>query len=250
LALSVDPRTVRYNLNRMGLSGRRPRRKPLLTKKHKKARLEFAQEYKSWTGLDWADVYFSDETNINLFSSDGMQWVWRREGEELLEECVAPTVKYGGGKVVLWGGMAKYVPAELHFIEGNMNADKYLEILNNYMLPSALRIVGKDFIYLEDNDPKHGGPRGSLKVRKWFKTKKVSRIPFPPQSPDLNPIEHLWGSLKIRVNERRPRSIEELKKFISEEFFATDRTFIEKLINSMPARLKAVIKARGGYTKY
>jgi len=118
------------------------------------------------------------------------------------------------------------------------------------MVPSAHKIIGKHFIYLEDNDPKHGGPRGSLKVRNWFKTKKVPRIPFPAQSPDLNPIEQLWRDLKIRVNKRNPRTIEQLKEFIKEEFFSTDRRYLEKLINSMPARLKAVIKARGGYTKY
>jgi len=89
-----------------------------------------------------------------------------------------------------------------------------------------------------------------LKVRAWFRRTKVRRVPFPSQSPDLNPIEHVWSRLKSKVNQRGPKNFEELKNFIEEEFFSIDRNFILKLIHSMPSRLKAVIRAKGGYMKY
>jgi len=161
--------------------------------------------------------------------------VWRRPGEALHQECVVPTVKHGGGKVMLWGAIARGRPAAMCFIEGKLNADGYIDILNRDMLPSARKIIGPTFTFLEDNDPKHGGPRGSLKVRAWIKRHKVRRIPFPAQSPDLNPIEHVWTRLKTKVNERNPRNVKELSEYIEEEFFSLDRNFIFNLIHSMSA---------------
>jgi len=118
------------------------------------------------------------------------------------------------------------------------------------MLPSAHRIIGHHFFFLEDNEPKHGGPRRSKKRRAWIMRNKDRRMPFPSQSSDLNPIEHVWKRLKIKVNERDLRIIKELKKFIKKEFFQLHRRFTSNLVYSMPARLRAIIKARGGYTKY
>ncbi len=103
-------------------------------------------------------MYFTDETKVNLFYSDGVHWVWRRPGEALKEECVVPTIKHGGGSVMLWGGIAHSVPASMQIIEGKFKAKDYIAILNRKVLPKARGIIRPNFIYLEDNDPKHGGP--------------------------------------------------------------------------------------------
>ena len=73
----------------------------------------------------WNHVLWSDETKINLFGSDGVQHVWRRPGKEYQENCVLPTVKHGGGSIIIWGCMSAAGTGELCFIEGNMDSNMY-----------------------------------------------------------------------------------------------------------------------------
>jgi len=75
-------------------------------------------------------------------------------------------------------------------------------------------------------------------------------VKTPPQSPDLNPIEHWWAYLKKRVGIRSPKTKDDLKKFILEEWAKLPTEYVKNLILSMPRRLKAVIEANGGHTKY
>ena len=75
---------------------------------------------------------------------------------------------------------------------------------------------------------------------------------WPIQSPDLNPIEHLWGYLKRRFAEHENSSsgIHELWKRIQVDWEEISVAECQKLIESMPRRIEAVLKAKGGYTKY
>jgi DDE superfamily endonuclease len=75
---------------------------------------------------------------------------------------------------------------------------------------------------------------------------------WPAQSPDLNPIEHLWGVLKRRLarHEHPPSGIHELWERIEDDWEAIPAEECQKLIESMPRRVQAVLKAKGGYTKY
>jgi len=72
-------------------------KKPFLSAKHRKARLEFAQKYEHWTEKDWERVMFTDETKVNRIGSDGRQWVWKKSGSPLTSQHVQGTVKFGGG---------------------------------------------------------------------------------------------------------------------------------------------------------
>ncbi len=93
---------------------------------HKKARKQFAED-KQIKDMDyWNYVLWSDETKINLFGSDGVKHVWRQPGEEYKDKCVLPTVKHGGGSVMVWGCMSAAGIGELQFIEGTMNANMYV----------------------------------------------------------------------------------------------------------------------------
>ncbi len=80
--------------------------------------------------------------------------VWRRKGEEYKEKCMVPTVKHGGGSVLMWGCMSAAGVGELHFIDGIMNSQMYCSILKEKMLPS-LRALGRRALFQHDNDPKH-----------------------------------------------------------------------------------------------
>jgi transposase len=117
------------------------------------------------------------------------------------------------------------------------------------MLPSAKKLIGEDFIFQEDNDPKHGGEHGCKIVKKWIADNNIKRLKWPAQSPDMNPIEHVWFLLKRRLALLRHKNFEELKVNIKKEFENIDKQHISNLIKSMPRRIKALIKAKGGHTK-
>ncbi len=121
----VSAQTIRHTLQQVGLYGHRSRRKPLLKLAHKKARKQFGEDNLSKSMNYWNHALWSEETKINLFGSDGVQHVWRRPGEEYQENCVLPTVKHGGGSIMVWGCMSATVTGELRFIKGNMDSNMY-----------------------------------------------------------------------------------------------------------------------------
>ena len=149
----VSAQTIRCTLHVIGVYGCHPKRKPLLKTIHKKARKQFAEDM-STKHMDYKNhVLWSDEMKINLFGSDSFKHVWRRPDEEYKDKCVMPTVKHGGGNVMVWGCMSVAGVGELHFIEGNMNSNMYCEILPQSMIPSIQKL-GCRAVFQHDDDPK------------------------------------------------------------------------------------------------
>lgn len=245
IGVPVSRDLIRRTVQRNGMHACRPRRKPLLKPRHKNARLEFAMAHFMKDERYWDSILWSDETKINLFGTDGFKTVWRRKGEEYKEKCMVPTVKHGGGSVLVWGCMSAAGVGELHFIDGIMNSAMYCHILNTKMLPS-LHALGRRPLFQHDNDPKHT----SKATAAFLKSKKVTVIPWPSMSPDLNPIEHLWGILKRQVECHSPSNLQSLKEIIVEEWKKIDVAKCSQLVHSMPRRLGAVIANYGGHTKY
>ncbi len=93
---------------------------------HKK---QFAEDKQTKDMDYWNHILWSDETKINVFGSDGVKRVWRQAGEEYKDKCVLPTVKHGGGSVMVWGCSSAAGTGELQFIEGTMKANMCCDIL-------------------------------------------------------------------------------------------------------------------------
>ncbi len=91
--VTISRDTIRRTLQRNGMHGCRPRKKPLLKPRHKKAHLQFARAHADKDEDYWDSILWSDETKINVFGTDGFKTVWRRKGEEYKEKCMVPTVK-------------------------------------------------------------------------------------------------------------------------------------------------------------
>lgn len=242
----VCEQTVRNRLNETGLHGRVPRKKPLISKRNKVKRLNFARMHINKSPEFWKSILWSDESKFNLFGCDGRGKVWRSEGEAMRTECLRPTVKHGGGNVMVWGCMASKGLGKLHFIDGIMNSDVYMEILKTQMLPSAKNLLGRRYLFQQDNDPKHK----SKKVTEFLNQRRVKVLEWPAQSPDLNPIEHLWEEMEKRRNDENPRNRQELKDVLQKIWNDIEPDVCQELVESMPRRLQAVIAAKGGPTKY
>ncbi len=138
--VTISRDTIWRTLQRNGMHGCRPQKKPLLKPRHKKARLEFARAHADKDEDYWESILWSNETKINVFGTDGFKTVWRRKGEEYKEKCMVPTVKHGGGSVIMWGCMSAAGVGELHFIDSIMNSQMYCSILKEKMLPSLKKL--------------------------------------------------------------------------------------------------------------
>lgn len=247
---SISPQTIRRHLKELGLKAVVKKKRPRLTKRHRKDRLDWAIEHKNWTLEDWKRVVWSDETKINRLGSDGRKWVWKKENEGLNDRLVEGTLKFGGGSIMIWGCMFWEGPGYATHIQGKMDADLYVSILDDE-LQQSLQYYHKnpqDVLFQQDNDPKHT----SRKAKDWFSTHDIPLMWWPAQSPDLNPIEHLWNHLKRKLAEYEepPKGIHELWERVQVEWDQIGAGVCQNLIESMPRRVEEVIKAKGGYTKY
>ena len=121
------------------------------------------------------------------------------------------------------------------------------------MMPFAGQHFTTRWVFMQDGDRKQGSPhvKGSSKLmRAWFSRNRVRVLDHSPQSPDLNPIEHLWEELKQRAKGRKFRNKDEAWEFYRTEWERIPRETLEHLVSSMPRRLDAVIRAHGNPTKY
>lgn len=226
------------------------RKWPLLKERHRKIRLEFVEEHAEWTEEDWKRVIWSDETKINCLGSDGCKYVWKEQGEGLSDRVVEGTVKFGGGNLMIWGYMTWDGVRYATKINGKMDGELYAQILGNEFL-QTLEYYGynkEDIIFQQDNDSKHT----SRVAKAWFSDNDITIMKWPVQSPDINPIEHLWNHLKwhLATYETDPKSQKELWEHVQKEWDEIPVEECRNFIRSMPRRLAAIIKAKGGYTKY
>lgn len=247
---SLSAQTVRRNLKIAGMKAVVKKKKPFLSKKHRKERMDFALTHQHWTVEDWKKVVWSDETKINRLGLDGRKWVWKKAGEGLSDRLVQGTQKHGGGSVMVWGCMLWEGPGYACRIDGIMDGDLYTKILEEDLQASLSHygISAGDVIFQQDNDSKHT----CKKAQTWLKDHDFNVLLWPAQSPDLNPIEELWTHVKrkLSAHEVAPKGILELWERVEEEWNKIDAEVCQNLIESMPRRIAAVLKAKGGHTKY
>ncbi len=218
--------------------------KPLLKQKHRQKHLTWAKEKNNWIVAQWSKVLFSDESKFSIsFENQGPR-VWRKSGKAQNPRCLKSSVKFPQS-VVIWAAMSSAGVGPLCFLKSTVNTAIYQEILEHFMLPSADKLYGDaDFIVQQDLAPAHTA-KGT---KSWFNDHGVTVLDWPANSPDLNPIENLWGIVKRKMRDTRPNNADDLKAAIKVTWASITPEQCHRLIASMPRCIDAVIHAKGGPT--
>ena len=241
----VTPQTIRNYLKKNSYKSRIACKKPLLKKKNKIARFEISKKWINWCKTEWNDVIFSDECKFNVFYNSNRK-IWRKDGTRLSDKNIIPTIKHGGGSVMVWGCMSHKGVGNLVFIDEIMDKYLYANILANNLVLSASKMGMDRYIFQHDNDPKHS----SKFVSQFLEENKIEVLNWPSRSPDINPIEHVWAHMKRELRGKMFKNKNDLKMALLALWEDISQEFLEKLVQSMPRRVKAVLSEKGGHTSY
>ncbi|GFS74113.1 transposable element Tcb1 transposase [Trichonephila clavipes] len=188
-----------------------------LTSRLRRDRREWATEHVNWRRNEWSNVLFSDESRFSVHPDNRRIFIWWDRGN-------------------------------LYIIrDGPLTARRYRdEILRHIVVPYAAAI-GDDFILMDDNC----GPHRANLVEDFFFEEGIVRMEWPTCSPDMNPIEHVWDSLRRRVAGRQPppQTLQELERAILEEWDKIPQLVINSLIDSMPQRGSTSRTRRGPWAQ-
>ena len=172
----------------------------------------------------------------------------RLQSEVSLKENFNQTVKHPE-KIMVWGIISVHGTGRLEIVEGIMNQHKYKDVLQRRLLPQLRDWYGdRECIFMQDGAPCHK----ARSVMTFLQNKNIRLLEWPGNSPDLNPIEGLWNELKREVLKTPFTTKRELIEKLIDTWHRSDRIrcLAGKFIESMPRRVQAVIKMKGGHTKY
>lgn len=245
LELPVSIRRVRQVLrSNPNLVYKKRKGQPKLTKTHKKNRVTFARERLTWD-QEWGQIIFSDEKKFNLDGPDGFQYYWY---DIRKEEQIFSKRHHGGGTVMVWAAFCRHGKSDLVILNGKQRSDNYIGTLNNHLLPFSDRFYKQNYIFQHDNASIHT----SKKTKKWLEEQKIDVLEWPALSPDLNPIENIWGILVRRVyaNGQQFTTRETLIEMLQKVWNEIEPEILVTLIESMKNRCKVILEEKGGKISY
>lgn len=253
----VSKTTVRNVLHRKGMHRRRARKVVFLTEKHKKARKAWAVRCKKMKREDWRRVIWSDECYVYIGDSGGTVWVTRSADEEFDENCLVPTFKQSPIRVMVWGCIMEGRRGPLVVLDypggkgGGMTAVRYQQQVLDGPLHDFYQEMSEErgmVVFQEDGASCHR----AKSTKDWLARNSIESFDHPAKSPDMSPIEPLWNTLKtlIRARPHPPTSLTELKTAVREAWAEITPRDINVHVRHMNDRIKAVIAAKGGHTKY
>ena len=245
----VCPRTIRNRLREFDLRPRRPYVGPNLTPRRRQRRMQWLRAHapNRFRLADWRRVMFSDESRFSLQRSDRRQRVYRCLGERYSDACVREVDRFGGGgSVMVRGGISHGVKTPLVVIQGNLTALRYRD---QVLMPHVLPLVNAHNLTFQHDNAR---PHVARVCRDFLNQNNVQVLDWPPYSPDLNPIEHLWDALDRRVRKRVnvPNNVAQLQLALIQEWNNITQRTIDNLVGSMVRRVRAATAARGGHARY
>ncbi len=246
---TISEHTTRRTLKQMGSSSRRPHRVPLLSDKNSTRRIQFTQTQQNWTIEDWKNVAWSDESWFLLQHSD----VGSESGVKNMKAWIILPCLNGSGWCWWCNDVGDIFLA--HFghlvpIEHRLNATVYLSIVADHVHPFMTTVYHLLMYFQQDNAPCH---KAQI-ISDWFleHDNEFTLLKCSPQSPDLNPIEHLWHVVEreIHIMDVQTTNLQQLCDAIMTIWTKISEECFQHLVESMTWRIKTVLKTKGGPTWY
>lgn len=227
------------------LEWRRPMKGPWLTPIHISRRLEWATERVGMGQDYWDQIIWSDEKKWNLDGPDGLSSYWH---DLRAEQKIFSKRAFGGGSVMIWACFSSKGLSNIAFITGKQNALNYCETLANNLLPFKNAHHPENCIFMQDGASIHT----AHVTQNWLNQRNIPVLQWPARSPDLNPIENLWGILARRVygGGRQFGTKDELIARIEEVWGEVEPELLLNLARSLPNRIAEVLRKQGKQTKY
>jgi len=149
---------------------------------------------------------------------------------------------------MFWDGFGYAGKSPLCFIPTRTNAEIYIELLETVLIEFAGDHYGDEWIFQQDNAPIHT----ARKTKDFLAARKIPLLQWPAISPDLNPIEDLWGILsnKVYKNGRQFDTVNDLKKALIKEWDQINPTTLQNLATSMPNRINQIFIKKGKHINY
>jgi transposase len=151
---------------------------------------------------------------------------------------------------MVWGYICHDCKLDLVTMQDNLTGVQYIrDVLQPIVVPHFdIHPLATRPVYMDDN----ARPHRSRAVTAYLQSEAVTSVPWPAMSPDLNPIEDIWDMLGRRMHAREPpvQNIRQVEAALHCEWQQLSQQGIRRLTGGMRRRIEAVIRARGGYTRY
>jgi hypothetical protein len=223
------------------------KKKTMIYPRNQLKREEFCAEMTNYGPAFWDTVIWSDETTVRQMPQ-GKELKIRIHSSNIAQsDLINPQIHSGGFSVMFWGCFSKLGLGPLVALEGSMNAQSYLQLLKDTILPE-LAAAGRPMTFMQDNAPCHK----ARVVMDFLAENNVETLNWPPQSPDMNPIENLWAIIKTRRQKKFgvPRTKNALIEQIFDIWDNIETEIVHNLANSANQRVNEVLKLKGKVSKY
>ncbi len=199
--------TIRHAICRCQLKLYHAKRKPYVNMVQKLRCVLWAKAHLKWTVSKWKSVLWSDESKFDILVGNHGRRVLRAKEEGDLPACYQHSVQKPASLMV-WGCISAYSMGSLHVLEGSMNAERYIKVLEQHMLPS------RQCVFQQDN----AKPHTEAITTAWLCSRRVRVLNWPAYSPDLSPVENIWRIIKLKIHQRQPQTLQQLETYIWQEW--------------------------------
>ena len=210
-----------------------------ISDKNLKKRVTWCEEHIKWRNERWKNVIFTDEKLFVLYPQ-GKKIRVKLTFDENLNDYSAKKMHSSGGGLLFWGAISLQGKIHLTVLYNNVNSEDFAYFLKNEAIPNIMKKHGPRFILMQDNAPPHRGATTKFLIKEL-----INVMEWPPQSPDLNPIELVWMWMQNKIYDRIFTTPKELEQFVFSLWDEIPNEVIFAFIHKIPDKILWILENEG-----